>query len=119
MKHFRPKVDTYNSGVLYVCRPPSAQSSFAAAKNTVKASDLKKIAKLDYEEKSKRMEDIDFAQRDDHTLAMKVKTRYLQECASVKNQVLIGNTLYGIIKIDEDRAAGAMYMYLEEIRRMR
>ena len=119
MKQFRPKMSTYNSGVLYVCRASSEKSSFSARKNTVKSADLERIAKLDYEEKAKRLEDMDFAQRDDRTLSLKVKTRYLGRCADTKNQVLIGDRLYGIIKIDEDKAADEMYLYLEEIRRLR
>ena len=119
MKQFRPRMDTYNSGVLYICLPPSEKSSFNAAKNAVRSADLERIEKLDYEEKAKRLEDMEFAQRDDHTLSLKVKTRYLSKCADTKYQVLIGDRLYGIIKIDPDKAAGEMYLYLEEIRRMR
>lgn len=119
MKQFRPRMDTYNSGALYVCRPISGKSSFSAKKNTVTYADLERIEKLDYEEKAKRLEDMDFAQRDDRTLSLKVRTRYLSRCADTSYQVLIGDRLYGIIKIDPDKAAGEMYLYLEEIRRLK
>jgi hypothetical protein len=117
LKGFRPEAKTFNSGVLYICLPSEEKSSFAAVKNQVRAADLNKILKLNYDEKSRRESDMEFAESRDRTLNLKVRTR-LREVVNSTHKVLIGKTLYSIIYIDPDRAAGEMYLYLEEERKV-
>ena len=108
----------YNDGMLYVCEAKKKEIDFGAAKNTRKKEDLKKIVKLAYEERTKREEDLEFAENRDRSLSIKVKTR-LQEQVKATHKVLIENVLYSIIYVDLDKPNKEMYLYLEEEREIR
>ena len=69
---------------------------------------------LAYEECSKRQQDLDFAESNDRTLNVKVKTRFYKNINN-EYKVTIENTLYDIIYIDEDRKNRELYFYLEEV----
>ena len=97
--------------------PSEEKSSFAAVKNQEKADDLKRILKLNFDEKSRRDRDMEMAESKDRYLTLKVRTRLRDEVNSM-HKVLIGKTLYSIIYIDPDRKAGDMYLYLEEERKI-
>ena len=113
----RPTVDTYNDGVLYVCDPDSARSEFGA-KITAKSEDeLTKRYKLNFSEMSARDSDLQFAEASGRTLTRKVRTRLRQDIGST-DQILIGGTLYSIIKLDIDRHRAVMFFYLEEAREL-
>lgn len=118
LKGFRPETKTYNSGVLYICLPSEEKNSFAVVKNQVRAADLCKVLKLNFDEKSRRENDMEFAESKGRTLNLKVRTR-LRENVNSTHKVLIGKVLYSIIYIDPDRAAGDMYLYLEEERQLK
>ena len=111
-----PRFSTFNDGILWVCEPEDEQTDFNAVKNTRKASDLKKIEKLDFKEMSKREQDLDFAESQGRALNLKVRTR-LREWVDKMHLVLIGKTLYSIINIDMDRMGRQMFIYLEEVRK--
>lgn len=111
----RPKFTNFNDGVLFVCRPDSGQSDFNAVKNPTTKTDLDVIWKLDFREMSRRDRDMDFAESQGRTLALKVKT-HLLDGVNRMHMVTIGNTLYSIINLDKDRANREMYFYLEEVR---
>lgn len=117
LKGFRPADKTYNSGVLYVCKPSGQKSSFAAVKNQDRSEYLEKVLKLNFDEKSRRDRDMEMAEAHDRYLTLKVRTRLRNEVNST-HKVLIGKTLYSIIYIDPDRKAGDMYLYLEEERKL-
>lgn len=117
LKGFRPADKTYNSGVLYVCKPSGQKSSFAAVKNQDRSEYLEKVLKLNFDEKSRRDRDMEMAEAQDRYLTLKVRTRLRNEVNST-HKVLIDNTLYSIIYIDPDRKAGDMYLYLEEERKL-
>lgn len=104
-------IPTYNDGYLYVCERQPGQDF--AVRNPRKKEDLQQILKLAYEEKSRRAQDVEYAESKDRSLSIKLKTRLRPE---VKNthMVLIGNILYSIINLDYDRANNEMYFYLEE-----
>lgn len=112
MKSRFPK---YNDGMLKVCTQEQQAVDFAAPKNARSQKDLRMILKLAYEEKSKRDEDIEFAQSIGRSLSLKVKTR-LHEKVDPSKKIMIEGKLYSILKIDHDRANREMYIYLEEER---
>lgn len=109
------KFSTYNDGMLYVCEKINEGSDFGAVKNAVKKEDLKKKIKLAYGEMYKRDEDLDFAESQGRALSIKVKTR-LHPDVNKNNEILIGDMLHSIIKLDQDRNKNEMYLYLEEVR---
>lgn len=111
------KIPTFNDGVLYVCKPEAERSSFNAVRNPTVEADLEKIIKLDFDETSRRDQDLDFAESQGRSLNMKVKTRLRPEVTK-HHQVLIGAMLYSIIYIDYNRDRGEMYLYLEEVRKL-
>lgn len=111
----KSRFSRYNDGMLYVCEQRQQDTDFSAVKNARSMKDLNKILKLAYEEKSKRDEDIQFAESIGRSLSMKVKTRSNEKVDSTK-KITIGDKLYSIINIDHDRTAKEMYLYLEEER---
>ena len=113
----RSRFSTFGDGVLWVCNPEEAASDFGAVKNTTKKEELKRIQKLNYEEMSKRDQDLDFAESQGRTLSLKVKCRLWPKVNKL-HQILIGKVLYSIINLDEDRASQEMYLYLEEVRKL-
>jgi len=114
----KPRFTPYNNGVMYICQPTEEKSSFAAAKNPTKESDFKKLEHLDFEEKSRREQDMDFAEGQGRALSMKVKTR-LREWIDKTYPVIISGVLYSTIHIDYDRRRREMYFYLEEVRKLK
>ena len=111
----KSRFSRYNDGMLYVCGQRQQDTDFSAVKNARSMKDLNKILKLAYEEKSKRDEDIQFAESIGRSLSMKVKTRSHEKVDSTK-KITIGDKLYSIINIDHDRTTKEMYLYLEEER---
>lgn len=116
--NLKPRFTPYNHGVMHICQPAEGKSSFAAAKNPTKESDLKKLERLDFEETSRREQDMDFAESQGRRLSMKVKTR-IREWIDKTYPVIIGGVLYETIYIDYDRKKREMYFYLEEARRLK
>lgn len=114
----KSKIPIYNSGMLFVCQKKEKASDFGAAENTVKKCDLKILLKLMYAEMSKRDEDLEFAQSSGHSLSLKVKTK-LHDGVSNSEQIIIGNVLYSIYKVDFDRQKNEMYLYIEEERKIK
>lgn len=113
----KSRFSKYNDGMLYVCEVKKNEIGFGMVKNTREESDLKRILKLAYEEKTKRDEDMQFAENKGRTLSLKVKTRLREEVDSTQ-KVLIENTLYSVIHIDHDKSNREMYLYLEEERKL-
>ena len=111
----KKRFKTYNDGYLTVCRLKAKESSFGAFSNPKKQSDLIHVCRLAYEEMSRRDSDMEFAESDNHKLSMKVRTPYLDRVHE-KHNVVIGNMLYSIFKLDYDRSKREMYLYLEEVR---
>lgn len=114
----KQKFSTYNSGLVTIVEDESQPTDFAAPLNTVSARDTKTIVKLAYDEKSKRDEDIQFAESKGRTLSMKIKTRLVKD-VNTSHKAIIYNTLYSIIKLDHDTTKGEMYFYLEEERKLK
>ena len=116
-RHLNPRFSNYNHGVLYISRSRTKNTDFGAVTNATKMSDMDMLQKLDYEEMSKRERDLEFAQASDHSLDLKVRTRF-HSSATADRQVLIGRTLYDIFQVDGSSVTGEMYLYLEEVREL-
>ena len=114
----KQKFSTFNSGKATIVEDNSQPTDFAAPVNTVRTSDTKTIVKLAYDEKSKRDEDIQFAESRGRSLSIKIKTRLVKD-VNTSHKAIIGNTLYSIIKLDHDTTKGEMYFYLEEERKLK
>lgn len=112
----KSKFSKYNDGMLYVCESKKKEIDFGATKNARSEEDLVKILKLAYEEKTRRDEDLQFAESQGRSLSLKVKTR-LRDIDSM-HKILIEGKLYSIIYIDKDRNNKEMYLYLEEERKI-
>ena len=71
----KSRFSTFNDGVLFICKPESDHSTFNAVKNPKKKTELDKILKLNYDEMSRREQDLQFAESQGRNLTLKVKTR--------------------------------------------
>lgn len=109
------KITSFNDGFMSVYEEIPIKTDFGAKENVKSKDNLKFIVKLAYEECSKRQQDLEFAESSSRTLNVKVKTRFYN---NLKNdyKIIIENTLYDIIYIDEDRKNRELYFYLEEVR---
>lgn len=111
----RNKFACYNDGVVSVYRDKATRTNFGAKQNTRVLDDMEFIAKLDYEEMSKRQQDQDFAEQSGFSLSMKIHTRLIPNVDS-KCKAVIVDTLYDVSYIDKTRTD--MYLYLEEVRKL-
>ena len=108
------RVSNYNDGYIRVYKEIPVKTNFGAKENIKTKDNLEFIVKLAYEECIKRQQDLDFAESNDRTLNVKVKTRFYKNINN-EYKVTIENTLYDIIYIDEDRKNRELYFYLEEV----
>lgn len=111
----RNKFSCYNDGVVFIYRAKEKRSNFGAKENVSVLDDMDFIAKLDFEECSKREQDIEFANQNDFSLSLKVKTRLLKNVDN-KCKAVIDGYLYDVSYLDKDRANNEMYLYLEGVR---
>lgn len=109
----KTKFSRYNDGVVKIYREKSKRSNFAAKENVSVLDDMDFIAKLDYEESSKREQDMAFAEQNGFSLSLKIRTRYL---ASVDNKckAVIGGYLYDVSYVDKSRTE--MWLYMEGVK---
>lgn len=112
----KPKFSRYNDGVVYIYREEEGRKTDFSAKKNVKAlEDMEYIVKLTFEEASKREQDIEFAQQNGFTLALKIKTRL---CNGVDNKckAVIDGYLYDVSYLDIDRRKAEMWLYLQGVK---
>lgn len=108
------KKSNFNDGYIRICKEIPQKTDFGAKKNIKTKDNLEFIVKLAYEECNKRQQDLEFAESSSRTLNLKVKTRHYKNIEN-NYKVIIENTLYDIIYIDEDRKNRELYFYLEEV----
>lgn len=111
----KPKFSRYNDGVVSIYRERRKESSFAAKENVSALEDMDFIAKLDYEESSKREQDLEFAEQAGFALTQKIRTRYLPGVDN-KCKAVIDGYLYDVSYIDKNRAE--MWLYLEGVKKL-
>ena len=109
------KFNTYNDGVIRVYREKPMQTDFGAKRNVRSIDDMKLVARLDYEESSRREEDIEFAKQSGFSLTLKVKTRAVNGVDSLCKAVIDGH-LYDVRHTDKNREE--MWFYLEGVRKL-
>lgn len=109
----KDKFSKYNDGFVKVYREKTRQNDFSAKKNVSVLDDMDFIVRLDFEEMSKREQDLQFAEQNDFTLSMKIKTRFFKGVDN-KCKAVIDGYLYDVSYIDKTRTE--MYFYLEGVK---
>lgn len=107
------KMATYNDGYLIVYKPPDTASSFGAPVNARDVKNMELVVALSYSERSRRAQDMEWAQANDISLSLKVCTPLYE--VSTACRVAISGTLYSIANVDYDRGNRQMFLYLEEV----
>lgn len=103
----------YNDGVVTIYREKERRTDFSAKKNVESVEDMEFIVKLAYEESSKREQDLAFAEQNDFTLSLKIRTRYFKGVDN-KCKAVIDNYLYDVSYIDKNKTE--QWLYLEGIK---
>jgi SPP1 family predicted phage head-tail adaptor len=109
----KSKISTYNDGVVRIYREKGKRSNFSAKENVSVLGDMEFVAKLDFEEASRREQDLEFANQNDFSLSLKIRTRYLQKVDN-KCKAVIDNYLYDVKFVDKTRTE--MWLFLEGVR---
>ena len=109
----KPRFSRYNDGVVSVYREKLKRTDFNAKKNVSTLDDMEFIAKLDFEESSRREQDLDFAEQSGCTLSLKVHTRNVPNVDN-KCKAVINGYLYDVWYVDKTRTE--MYLYLEGVK---
>lgn len=109
----KPKISKYNDGVVHIYREKGKRSNFGAKENVSVLDDMDFVAKLDFEESSKREQDLEFANQNDFSLSLKIRTRYLQNVDN-KCKAVIDNYLYDVKFVDKTRTE--MWLFMEGVR---
>ncbi len=104
----------YNDGVAYIYEEKVKKSSFQAKENCKTLDDLKFIIKLNFEEMSKRQQDVMFAESLGNSLSMKIRTP-LKDCVKNRHKAIINSYLYNISYIDPNKKNNDLYIYLEGV----
>lgn len=109
------QIPYYLDGFISVYRPKveETKSHFGAKINIRSTAEMEMLYKLAYQQSSKRLQDLEFAESSGRDLTLKIKTRLV---SGIKNsdKVVIDGILYDIIYTDEDRVNRELYLYLEE-----
>ncbi len=105
------KISSYNDGIAKIYQKKDMK------KNVKGLEDLVYLGFLYFEERSKRQQDIEFAEQLGSTLSMKITTPDSGKVDASYN-VVIENVIYAIIHIDRDVKKGELYLYLEEVRKI-
>lgn len=111
----KPKFNRYNDGVVSIYREKEKRSNFAAKENVSVLDDMEFVVKLDFEESSKREQDMEFANQNGFSLSLKVRTRYMP-LVDNRCKAIIDNNLYDINYVDKDRVE--MWIFLEWIKEL-
>lgn len=107
------KFSRFNDGVVFIYREKEKRSNFAAKENVSVLDDMEFVAKLDFEQASKREQDIAFAEQNDFSLSLKIHTRYLKTVDN-KCKAVIDGYLYDVAYVDKSRVE--MWLYLQGVK---
>lgn len=107
------KLSTYNDGAVRIYRERPRKTDFGAKRNVSTLEDMDFVVRLDYEEASRREEDLEFAEKRGFSLTLKVKTR---KAPGVDNKckAVIDGYLYDVRYIDKSRTE--MWLYMEGVK---
>lgn len=109
------KFSTYNDGVVSIYREKPRATDFGAKRNTRTLDDMDFIARLAYEESSRREQDMEFAEKRGFTLTLKIRTRAVPGVDS-KCKAVIDGYLYDVRDTDKNR--DEMWLFLEGVRKL-
>ena len=108
----RPKFARYNDGIVFIYRDTDRRSNFGAKLNAKTVDDMTLISKLSYAVQSKRQQDMEFAEQQGFSLALKIKTRFIKGVDN-KCKAVIDNYLYDVSYVDATRTE--LYFYLQGV----
>lgn len=111
----KKKFSKFNDGVAKIYREKDRRTNFSAKVNVSVLDDMDFVVRLDFQEMSKREQDLDFASQNDFTLSMKIKTRHFKDIDN-KCKAVIDGYLYDIAYID--RTQTELFLYLEGIKKI-
>ena len=111
----KKKFSCYNDGVVNIYREKERRNDFSAKVNVSVLDDMDFIVLLNFQEMSKREQDLDFANQNDFTLSLKIKTRHFKDIDN-KCKAVIDGYLYDIAYID--RTKTELFLYLEGIKKI-
>ena len=111
----KKQVKRYNDGIVRIYREKGRRSNFNAKQNVSVLDDMDFIVKLAYEELSKREQDIEFAEQNDFSLSVKIKTRFVDGIDN-KCKAVIEGQLYDVKYMDKTKTD--IYLYMEEVRKI-
>ena len=111
----KQKLKTYNDGVVRIYKDKPRETNFGAKRNTKTLDDMDFIARLDFEESSRREEDMEFAEKRGFSLTLKIRTRAVPGVDSNCKAVIDGH-LYDVQYTDKNREE--MWLYLEGVRKL-
>lgn len=109
----KTKFSRFNDGVVFIYREKIKRTDFGAKQNVSELDDMEFVARLDFEESSRREQDLDFAEQNGTTLSLKVHTRNVPNIDN-KCKAVINSYLYDIWYVDKTRTE--MYLYLEGVK---
>lgn len=109
------KLSTYNDGVIRIYREKPKSTDFNAKRNVKTVEDMDFIVRLDYEEASRREEDLEFAERSGFSLTLKVRTRAVNGVDN-RCKAVIDGYLYDVRYIDKSRTE--MWLYMEGVKKL-
>ncbi len=107
------KFSRYNDGVVFIYREKERRTDFSAKQNVSGIDNMDFVVRLDYEEMAKREQDLQFAEQNDFSLSLKVKTRFVKSVDN-KCKAVIDNYLYDVSYTDKSRTE--MFLYLEGVK---
>lgn len=113
MRKNRLRFSTYNDGAVFIYRAKKRQTDFNAPRNVNVMDDMEFIVRLDYEECSKRLQDLEFAEQRGFSLSLKIKTRFV-EGVDNKCKAVIDGYLYDIANTDKSKTE--LYLFLEGVK---
>ena len=106
---------TYNDGVIRIYREKARKTDFNARQNVSTLDNMDFIVRLDYQEMSKREQDLEFANQNGFSLSLKVKTRLVKDVDN-KCKAVIDGYLYDVSYIDKTR--NEMFLFLEGVKHL-
>lgn len=109
----KPKFKTYNDGVVSIYREKERRTDFNAKQNVSTLDNMEFIVKLDFEESSKREQDLEFAEQNGFSLTLKIRTPFVKSVDN-KCKAVIDGYLYDVSYIDKSRTE--MWLFLEGVK---
>lgn len=111
------KFSTYNDGVVSIYKEKPRATDFGAKRNAKTLDDMDFLVRLDFEESSRREEDMELAKKNDFSLSLKIRTRAVPGVDKKSNcMAVIDGYLYAVQYADKNREE--MWLYLEGVRKL-